>query len=84
MTTRAGAGKRYGVVSHDGWGNTCVGDFNSLEEARELFGALCSDHWFLTDGSVKGVSIVDREAGDPGVPGTGEASIVASHRFGTG
>lgn len=29
--------KLYSVVSHDGWGSTSVGEFESLEEAQELF-----------------------------------------------
>lgn len=52
--------KPYSVVSHDGWGSTSVGEFERLEEAQELFRALCVDRWFLTDGSVKGVSIVEK------------------------
>lgn len=59
----AGTGKPYSVISHDGWGSTSVGEFETLEEARDLFRALCVDHWFLTDGSVKGLSIVDNGDG---------------------
>jgi hypothetical protein len=51
----------YRVVSHDGWGNTVVGAFDSLEAAQQLFRTLCSDRWFLTDGTVKGLSLL---AGD--------------------
>jgi hypothetical protein len=55
--------KPYCVISHDGWGSTSVGEFESLEEARALFRALCVDRWFVSDGSVKGVSIVERRSG---------------------
>jgi hypothetical protein len=51
------AAKPYRVISHDGWGNTCVGAFASLESARGLFEALCSDRWFRSDGSVRGLSL---------------------------
>lgn len=56
--------KPYAVISHDGWGSTSVGEFESLEEAQALFRALCVDRWFVSDGSVKGVSIVERCSGD--------------------
>jgi hypothetical protein len=56
--------KPYGVYSHDGWGNTCVGECDTLAQAEELFRALRVDHWFLNDGSVKGISLV--EHGDGG------------------
>lgn len=51
------AAKPYRVISHDGWGNTCVGAFESLEAAQELYRTLCSDRWFRSDGSVKGLSL---------------------------
>lgn len=49
------------VISHDGWGNIEVGVFDSLEPAQQLFRTLCSDRWFVTDGTVKGLSLM---AGD--------------------
>ena len=52
----------YIVYSHDAWGTAHVGEFASLEQAREVFTALCSDRWFLSDGTVKGLSIVDSSA----------------------
>lgn len=52
----------YIVYSHDAWGTANVGEFASLEQAREVFQALCSDRWYLADGSVKGLSIVDNSA----------------------
>jgi hypothetical protein len=55
--------KPFSVVSHDGWGRTSVGEFESLEGAQNLFRALCVDRWFLTDGSVKGLSIVENGGG---------------------
>ncbi len=53
----------YSVISHDAWGSTDVGNFPTLEQAREVFEALQSDRWFVTDGSVRGLSIVERRAG---------------------
>ena len=50
------------VYSHDAWGTANVGEFTSLEQAREVFNALCNDRWYLADGSVKGLSIVDGDA----------------------
>jgi hypothetical protein len=55
--------KPYSVISHDGWGSTSVGEFETLEEAQALFRALCVDRWFVSDGSVKGVSIVNNADG---------------------
>ena len=49
----------FSVYSHDAWGTAHVGEFATLEQAREVFTALCSDRWFLADGTVKGLSIVD-------------------------
>ena len=51
------AAKPYRVISHDSWGNTCVGAFDSLAPAQELFRSLCTDRWFLSDGSVRGLSL---------------------------
>ena len=48
----------YIVYSHDAWGTANVGEFSSLEQAREVFNALRSDGWYLADGTVKGLSIV--------------------------
>jgi hypothetical protein len=39
-----------------------VGEFATLEQAREVFTALCSDRWFIADGTVKGLSIVESNA----------------------
>ena len=64
----------YSVISHDAWGNTDVGSFPTLEQAREVFVALQSDRWFVTDGSVRGLSIVERRAG-------AEATTVERFRF---
>lgn len=63
MTGTGETSKPYGVISHDGWGTTSVGEFESLEEAQLLFRALCVDTWFVSDGSVKGLSIVERRDG---------------------
>jgi hypothetical protein len=47
------------VNSHDAWGTAAVGEFQSLEQARDVFNALRNDRWFIADGGVKGLSIVD-------------------------
>jgi hypothetical protein len=52
----------YIVNSHDAWGTAHVGEFATLEQAREVFTALCSDRWFIADGTVKGLSIVESNA----------------------
>jgi hypothetical protein len=56
----------YTIYSHDAWGTASVGVFSSLEEARTLFQTLQNDRWFLADGSVRGLSIVDSSAADGG------------------
>jgi hypothetical protein len=33
----------FSINTHDGWGVVKVGDFQSLEEARRAFTALCQD-----------------------------------------
>lgn len=53
----------YTVISHDAWGSADVGRFASLEQAREVFQALQNDRWFLADGSVRGLSIVQQTSG---------------------
>ena len=53
----------YSVLSHDAWGSADVGRFASLEQAREVFQALQNDRWFLADGSVRGLSIVQQTSG---------------------
>jgi hypothetical protein len=35
-----------------------VRDFQSLEEARQVFTDICQDPWYKSDGSVKGVELV--------------------------
>ncbi|WP_398331784.1 hypothetical protein [Vulcanococcus sp.] len=49
----------YSVLSHDAWGSASVGSFTSLAQAREVFEALQKDRWFLADGTVRGLSIVE-------------------------
>ncbi len=50
------------VYSHDAWGTANVGEFTGLEQAREVFNALCNDRWYQADGGVKGLSIVESNA----------------------
>lgn len=57
----------------DSWGRAHVGSFESLDQAREVFEALCQDRWCIDDGTVQGVEIVEENAG-------GER-VVASHAF---
>ena len=53
------------IRTHDSWGVVPVGDFQTLEEARQVFTALCQDPWYKADGTVKGVElVVDSEAGE--------------------
>ena len=55
----------FSVRTHDAWGVVPVGDFQTLEEARQVFTALCQDPWYKADGSVKGVElVVASEAGE--------------------
>ena len=49
---------------HDGWGTVMVGHFQTLDEARRAFSSLCQDPWYSSDGTVRGVELV--EDGEPG------------------
>ncbi len=46
------------VLTHDAWGVVKVGEFSSVEEARSAFGSICQDPWYRSDGTVKGVELV--------------------------
>jgi|GEM_PF-817262 hypothetical protein len=48
----------FSIRTHDSWGVVPVGDFQTLEEARQVFSALCLDPWYKADGTVKGVELV--------------------------
>jgi len=48
----------FSIRTHDSWGVVPVGDFPTLEEARQVFSALCQDPWYGADGTVKGVELV--------------------------
>jgi len=48
----------FSIRTHDSWGVLPVGDFQTLEEARQVFTALCHDPWYKADGTVKGVELV--------------------------
>ena len=53
------------IRTHDSWGVVPVGDFQTLEQARQVFTALCQDPWYKADGTVKGVElVVVSEAGE--------------------
>ena len=69
----------YCVLTHDAWGSTNVGSFPSLEQAREVFQALQKDRWFLADGTVRGLSIVETSSGAEAL--TADARTVESFRF---
>ena len=52
----------YVVNTHDSWGVVQVGSFSSLEEARTVFSSICDDPWYKSDGTVKGVELVQGSA----------------------
>ena len=66
----------FSVYSHDALGTAHVCEFATLEQAREVFTALCSDRWFLADGTVKGLYIVDNSS-------SGEGRTVEQFSFGS-
>jgi hypothetical protein len=69
----------YSVLTHDAWGSANVGSFPSLEQAREVFQALQKDRWFLADGTVRGLSIVETSSGAEAL--TADARTVESFSF---
>lgn len=48
----------FSIYTHDSWGQVHVGDYSTLEAAREVFGALRQDSWYGQDGTVKGIELV--------------------------
>lgn len=46
------------INTHDSWGVLKVGDFATLEQAREAFSSLCQDPWYRDDGTVRGVELL--------------------------
>ena len=69
----------YSVLTHDAWGSGNVGSFPSLEQAREVFQDLQKDSWFLADGTVRGLSIVETSSGAKAL--TADARTVESFSF---
>lgn len=61
------------LYSHDSWGQASVGTFSSLEEAQTVFEAVCNDRWFIDDGTIRHLSIVEE--------GANGARTVALHDF---
>jgi hypothetical protein len=55
----------FSIVSQDSWGQVNVGNFASLEQAREAFQAICNDRWFIDDGTVRAVLLVEATAEGP-------------------
>jgi hypothetical protein len=55
------------IYTHDSWGLVTVGSYQSLEQAREVFAALCNDPWYRDDGTVKGVELVQVAEGGAGL-----------------
>jgi hypothetical protein len=49
----------YAVNTHDSWGILQVGNYQSLEEAKQVFASIGEDPWYKSDGTVKGVELVD-------------------------
>lgn len=52
----------FDINTHDSWGVVNVGKFQSIEEARKVFTSICEDPWYMSDGTVKGVELVDNAA----------------------
>lgn len=52
----------FSIYTHDSWGQVHVGDFASLEDARQAFIALRQDAWYGQDGTVKGIELVQTTA----------------------
>lgn len=50
------------LKTHDAWGSTPVGDFPSLEAARQAFSSICQDPWYQQDATVKGIELVEVQA----------------------
>lgn len=57
-----GCAMTFSIYTHDSWGQIHVGDFGSLKEAREVFGAMRQDTWYGLDGTVKGIELVQTTA----------------------
>lgn len=54
---------RFSINTHDAWGTVKVGDFQTLEEARQAFADLCLDPWYSQDGGVKGLELIEQSDG---------------------
>lgn len=52
----------FSIYTHDSWGQVHLGDFASLEDARQAFLALRQDAWYGQDGTVKGIELVQTTA----------------------
>lgn len=50
----------FSLFTHDAWGRLRVGDFESLAEAQRAFAAISQDPWYRSDGTVKGVELVQQ------------------------
>ena len=48
----------YAVNTHNSWDIVKVGNYQSIEEARRVFGDRCDDLRYKSDGTVKGVVLV--------------------------
>jgi hypothetical protein len=48
----------YAINTHDSWGIVQVGSYPTLEEARKIFSSICDDPWYRSDGTVRGVELV--------------------------
>lgn len=48
----------YTINTHDAWGVVQVGEFATLEEARQAFAGICQDPWYRNDGGVRGVELL--------------------------
>jgi hypothetical protein len=53
----------FSIRTHDSWGGVPVGDFQTLEQARQVFTALCQDPWYQQDGGIKGLELIQSTEG---------------------
>lgn len=50
----------FSINTHDAWGTVKVGDYQCLEEAQKAFAELCHDPWYVQDGGVKGLELIEQ------------------------
>lgn len=55
---------KFSIKTHGAWGTVEIGRFVTLHEARMVFASLCQDPWYINDGTVKGVELVEDGEGE--------------------